>query len=45
MITKSKILSLFKKMLEEHWSYEWGAAREGCVDCSGAFVYAYSKKG
>lgn len=32
-------------MYRERWSYEWGAAREGCVDCSGAFVYAYKKLG
>jgi hypothetical protein len=30
-------------MLKEHWPYEWGAARKGCVDCSGAFVYAMAK--
>jgi site-specific recombinase XerD len=28
-------------MYKEHWSYEWGAASKGCVDCSGALVYAY----
>jgi hypothetical protein len=32
-------------MLDEHWAYEWGAAREGCVDCSGAFVWAYRQLG
>lgn len=32
-------------MYNEHWSYEWGAAREGCVDCSGAFVWAFKQFG
>lgn len=40
-----ELISLFEKMYKEHWSYEWGAAREGCVDCSGAFVYAFKKFG
>lgn len=40
-----KLIALFETMLAEHWTYEWGAAREGCVDCSGAFVYAYKKLG
>lgn len=35
------LISLFRRMLDEHWAYMWGAARKGCVDCSGAFVYAY----
>ncbi len=35
------IIAQFQRMYTEHWSYEWGAAREGCVDCSGAFVYVY----
>lgn len=45
MITKNEIILLFNRMLEERWSYEWGAAKEGCVDCSGAFVYAYKQEG
>lgn len=40
-IQASLLIGLFEKMADEHWAYEWGAAREGCVDCSGAFVYAY----
>ena len=44
-IKASDILTLFGHMLDEHWAYEWGAAREGCVDCSGAFVYAYKQLG
>lgn len=27
------------------WRYEWSSAKEGCVDCSGAFVYAMKKYG
>ncbi len=32
-------------MYEERWAYEWGAARKGCVDCSGAFSYAFRQLG
>ena len=32
-------------MYEEHWLYEPGAARYGCVDCSGAFSYAFQISG
>lgn len=35
----------FETMLREHWAYVPGAAREGEVDCSGAFTYCYSKAG
>lgn len=43
---KSKqLIALFDRMLAEHWPYEWGAAREGCVDCSGAFVWAFKQFG
>lgn len=41
MVQASALIALFRRMLNEHWAYEWGAAREGCVDCSGAFVWAY----
>lgn len=41
----SELITIFKRMLNEHWTYEWGAAREGCVDCSGAFVYAFKQIG
>lgn len=44
-IKVSALLDLFERMASEHWAYEWGAAREGCVDCSGAFVYAYKLLG
>lgn len=45
MIQASALIALFKRMLDEHWAYEWGAARKGCVDCSGAFVWAYRQLG
>lgn len=45
MIRASAIIALFAQMYREHWSYVWGAARKGCVDCSGAFVYAYKTLG
>ena len=43
MVDYKVILDEFHIMLDEHWPYDWGAARYGCVDCSGAFVYAYNK--
>ena len=45
MIDADKLLDLFERMEREHWDYELGAAREGCVDCSGAFVWAYKQLG
>lgn len=45
MIEAGKLLDLFERMKREHWAYELGAAREGCVDCSGAFVWAYKQLG
>lgn len=45
MIKASTLINLFQRMLDEHWAYELGAAREGCVDCSGAFVWAYKQLG
>ena len=44
-IRANDLIDVFERMAREHWSYEWGAAREGCVDCSGAFVYAYKVLG
>lgn len=41
MIKVKDLIALFQKMYREHWAYVWGAAEKGCVDCSGAFVYAY----
>ena len=42
-IKANDLINQFQTMLDEHWSYEWGAAKKGCVDCSGAFVYAYKQ--
>lgn len=39
------LITIFHKMLDEHWAYEWGAAEKGKVDCAGAFVYAYQQYG
>lgn len=38
---REDILTLFERMLSERWKYTMGAAEQGNVDCSGAFVYAY----
>lgn len=45
MIPAAELIADFETMYREHWPYEWGAARKGCVDCSGAFVYAYKLHG
>lgn len=42
-IKVNELIDLFKVMYKEHWSYVWGSAKKGCVDCSGAFVYAYKQ--
>ena len=42
-VKASDLIREFKRMIG--WKYEWGAAREGCVDCSGAFAYAYKRLG
>ena len=41
-ISRDELLTIFQQMLSEHWSYSPGAAEQGTVDCSGAFVYAYN---
>ena len=41
MMKVTDLIALFQQMYREHWSYIWGHAEKGCVDCSGAFVYAY----
>lgn len=45
MIKRDDLIDIFERMLSEHWAYKLGAAREGCVDCSGAFVFAYEQLG
>ncbi len=42
-IPVDKLIDIFQQMYQEHWAYKWGAAERGCVDCSGAFVYAYKQ--
>lgn len=42
-VKASDLIREFRRMIG--WKYEWGAAREGCVDCSGAFAYAYKRLG
>ena len=41
MIPVHKLIALFQRMYREHWAYKWGSASQGCVDCAGAFVWAY----
>ena len=45
MIPVRKLIEHFQRMNNEGWPYEWGAARTGVVDCSGAFVWAYRQEG
>lgn len=45
MIPVNDLIALFQRMNREHWPYVWGSAKEGEVDCSGAFVYAYRQFG
>jgi hypothetical protein len=44
-IPVDQLIADFRRMYNEHWRYVWGAAEKGCVDCSGAFVYAYRQHG
>lgn len=44
-IPVSGLIALFQRMQKKHWAYEWGVAKEGCVDCSGAFAWAYKQYG
>ncbi len=41
LIPMKKLLAVFRQMYLEHWAYQWGKAERGCVDCSGAFTYAF----
>lgn len=45
MIPVHKLIALFQRMYREHWAYKWGSASQGCVDCVGAFVWAYRQFG
>ena len=44
-VAVNSLISLFQTMYREHWSYIWGKAERGCVDCSGAFTYAFRQFG
>ena len=44
-IPVDELISCFERMRDEHWDYCLNSAREGCVDCSGAFVWAYKQFG
>ena len=44
-VSASDLIRQFRIMYEEHWPYVWGKAEKGCVDCSGAFVYAFGVYG
>lgn len=43
MINVNALLDDFEGMMG--WRYVMGSAEKGCVDCSGAFVYAFRKHG
>lgn len=45
MIPVDGLIALFHRMYDEHWAYKWGSAQTGCVDCAGAFVWAYRQYG
>lgn len=39
------ILYWFKRMLAEHWAYNWSGAEYGLVSCAGAWVYIFKMWG
>jgi cell wall-associated NlpC family hydrolase len=43
MISAAELIRQFRHMAG--WKYVWGAAREGAVDCSGAFTLAFKRLG
>lgn len=45
MIPANDLIALFDRMYRERWAYKWGSAQTGCVDCAGAFVWAYRQFG
>ena len=45
MIPVNQLIAIFQRMYVERWPYVWGSAKEGEVDCSGAFKYAYRQFG
>ena len=44
-VKASWLIEKFKYMLDKKWKYVADAAREGAVDCSGAFTYWYKVAG
>lgn len=44
-IKVTDLLNDFHRMADEHWAYEANAEEEYCVDCSGAFVWAFRQHG
>jgi hypothetical protein len=44
-MTAAEIVREFERMLGQRWTYAWGSAAEGVVDCAGAFVWAYRQHG
>ena len=45
LIPVSTLIADFLRMKAEHWAYREGAAQQGEVDCSGAFVWAFKQHG
>lgn len=44
-VKASDLVKIFNQMADEKWKYVAGAHKQGEVDCSGAFYYAYKKLG
>lgn len=44
-VKASDLVKIFNQMANEKWKYVAGAHKQGEVDCSGAFYYAYKKLG
>ena len=44
-VKASWLIEKFQYMVDHHWKYVADAAREGAVDCSGAFTYWYKVAG
>lgn len=44
-VKASYLVEKFKYMLDHKWKYVAGGAKEGAVDCSGAFTYWYAQAG
>ena len=40
-----ELVHAFQRMWNENWTYVWGGASKGKVDCSGAFVFALRQYG